>query len=60
MRLVIILLALIGGFVLVGMLVAPYQPEMRGWYLHNACPQLDKLSTDICAAARREAGAQKT
>lgn len=60
MRLVLLLIALIGGFVLVGMLVAPYQPEMRGWYLQNACPHLDKLSTDICAAARREAGAQKT
>jgi hypothetical protein len=56
MRLVIVLLALLGGFVLVGMLVAPYQPELRQWYLQKACPYLDQLSPDICAAARREAG----
>ena len=55
MRLVILLLALLGGLVLVGMLVAPYQPGLRGWYLQNACPYLDQLSQDICAAARREA-----
>lgn len=56
MRLVFVLAALVGGFVLVAMLVAPYQPEVRTWYLQNACSQLDKLSTDICAAIRREAG----
>jgi hypothetical protein len=56
MRLVLLLIALVGGFVLVGMLVAPYQPTLRAWYLLNACGYLDQLSTDICAAARREAG----
>jgi hypothetical protein len=56
MRLMILLLALLGGLVLVGMLVAPYQPGLRSWYLQNACPYLDQLSQDICAAARREAG----
>ena len=56
MRLVLSLIALLGGFVLVGMLVAPYQPGMRDWYIQNACPYLDRLSSDICAAARREAG----
>jgi hypothetical protein len=56
MRLVILLLGLLGGLVLVGMLVAPYQPGLRGWYLQNACPYLDQFSQDICVAARREAG----
>jgi hypothetical protein len=59
MRLVLILVALVGGFVLVAMLVAPHQPELRDWYLRNACPQLDKLSADICAAIRRESGATR-
>lgn len=56
MRLAILVIALIGAFVLVAMLVAPTQPVLRDWYLANACPQLDKLSTDICASIRREAG----
>lgn len=56
MRLLLTLLALFGGFVLVAMLVAPQQPEVRTWYIENACPYLDQLSTDICAAMRREAG----
>lgn len=56
MRLLVILLALVGGFVLVGMLVAPSYPPLRDWYLANACPQLDKLSTDICASLRRTEG----
>ena len=54
MRLVLALIAAVGVFVLVGMLVAPHQPEMRAWYLNNACPLLDRLSEDICAAVRRE------
>jgi hypothetical protein len=37
-------------------LVAPHEPTLRGWYLNNACPLLDKLSEDICAAVRRAAG----
>jgi hypothetical protein len=56
MRLIILLIALLGGLVLVGMLIAPYQPGLRDWYLRTACPYLDELSQDICAAARREAG----
>lgn len=56
MQLVLAIIALIGGFILFGMLVAPYQPPLRDWYIQNACPYLDQLSTDICAAARREAG----
>ncbi len=56
MRLVVVLLALVGGFVLVAMLIAPSQPAIRDWYLVNACPQLDKLNTDICAAIRRADG----
>lgn len=53
MRLVIILLALVGGFILVAMTIAPSQPAVRDWYLVNACPMLDKISTDICAPIRR-------
>jgi hypothetical protein len=60
MRFLLILLAVIGGFVLVGMLVAPYEPTLRDWYIRNACPLLDRMSTDICAAARREAGTKAT
>jgi len=56
MRLILLVAALFGAFVLVGMLVAPHQPELRAWYLQTACPYLDQLSTDICAAVRREAG----
>lgn len=55
MRLIILLIALLGGFVMVGMLIAPSQPGLRDWYIQNACPYLDRLSGDICAAARREA-----
>jgi len=55
MRLVILLIALLGGFVLVGMLIAPSQPGLRDWYIQHACPYLDQLSGDICAAVRREA-----
>jgi hypothetical protein len=58
-RLFLALLAAVGVFVLCGMLVAPHQPELRAWYLNNACPTLDRLSTDICAAVRREAGGEK-
>ena len=56
MRLLILLVALLGGFVLVAMLVAPHQPTLRVWYLQNACPLLDQLSPDICAPVRRESG----
>jgi hypothetical protein len=56
MRLLILILALVGAFVLVAMFVAPHEPTLRTWYLDNACPHLDRLSQDICAAARREAG----
>lgn len=55
MRLLIIVLALFGAFIGVAMLVAPSQPVMRDWYQANACPLLDKLSTDICASIRRAA-----
>lgn len=60
MRLILLLLALAGAFVLVAMFVAPHQPTLRTWYLQNACPHMDRLSTDICAAARREAGTKAT
>ena len=56
MRLVLSLLALLAIFILVGMLVAPHEPTLRGWYRDNACPLLDKLSEDICAAVRRGEG----
>jgi hypothetical protein len=60
MRLLFLIVALVGGFVLIGMLVAPHQPELRGWYLQNACPYLDELSTDICAGVRRESPTRPT
>ena len=53
LRLIVGLVALVGGFILVAMLVAPSQPQLREWYLESACPTLDKLSTDICAALHR-------
>ncbi len=56
MRLIVLLLALFGGFILVAIVVAPQQPELRGWYLQHACPYLDQVSTDICASMRRESG----
>ena len=60
MRLILLLLVLVGAFVLVAMFVAPHEPTLRTWYLQNACPHMDRLSTDICAAARREAGTKAT
>ena len=45
-----------GRVIAVAMLIAPTQPALRAWYLENACPLLDKASTDFCAAMRREAG----
>lgn len=53
MRLAIIIVALIGGFIITAMLIAPSYPALADWYRVNACPQLDKVSTDICAAIRR-------
>src|SRR3954462_6423126 len=58
MRLALLLITLLGGFVLVGMLIAPYEPTLRSWYLQRACRYLDQLSADIWAAARREAGSK--
>lgn len=55
MRLVITLLALVGGFILVAMTIAPSQPALRDWYAGTACPYLDNISSDICAAVRRSA-----
>ncbi|MGA0595141.1 hypothetical protein [Enterovirga sp. CN4-39] len=55
MRLIIVLLAIVGGFIIVAMTVAPSQPAVRDWYIANACPVLDNISTDICAALRRSA-----
>lgn len=55
MRIVVLLLALVGGFIVVGMTVAPSQPVLRDWYIANPCPLLDQISTDICAAVRRAA-----
>lgn len=56
MRLLVTVIALLGAFVLVGMLIAPSYPPLRDWYAVNACPHLDKLSTDICASIRRTDG----
>jgi len=60
MRLLLILLALAGAFILVAMFVAPHEPTLRSWYLQNACPYLDKASEDICAAMRRESAVKPT
>ena len=56
LKVVVLLLAVIGGFIAVAMLIAPTQPTLRAWYLENACPHIDKLSRDVCAAMRREGG----
>ncbi len=56
LRLVIVLVAVLGGVVLVGMTIAPSQPTVRDWYIGTACPVLDAISVDICAAVRRSAG----
>ncbi|GLS45842.1 hypothetical protein [Methylobacterium brachythecii] len=54
MRNLLVLLIVLGaGFVLVGMYVAPNQPQLRDWYLANACQSLDKVSPQICAPIRR-------
>ncbi len=55
-RFVILLVAVLGSLVLVPILAVLNQPTLRTWYLQNACPLLDQLSSDICAAVRREAG----
>lgn len=52
-NLIILLIVLIGGFVGVGMFVAPTQPALRDWYSANACPTLDKVSTQICDPIRK-------
>jgi hypothetical protein len=55
MRIVLILLAIFGGFVLVGMTIAPSEPRLRDWYIDQACPLLDRISGDLCAPVRRAA-----
>ncbi|WP_019904393.1 hypothetical protein [Methylobacterium sp. 77] len=44
------------GFVLVAMFVAPTQPDLRAWYLKNACEHLDKVSAKICDPLRQGSG----
>ena len=56
LALVIILFA---GFVLVGIYVAPTQPGVRDWYQTNACPTLDKLTTQICDPIRKAQGGDR-
>jgi hypothetical protein len=46
------------AFILVGMYVAPSQPDMRAWYLRNACEHLDKMSPKICEPLRTADGAR--
>ncbi|GEP00474.1 hypothetical protein [Methylobacterium haplocladii] len=55
-NLLVLLIVLVGGFVLVGMFVAPNQPELRTWYLANACQHLDKVSPQICDPIRKAEG----
>jgi multisubunit Na+/H+ antiporter MnhB subunit len=54
LKLLVLLVALVGAFIAVAMLIAPTQPTLRTWYLENACSLIDKASTDVCAAMRRE------
>ena len=56
MRLLIVLLAIAGAFILVAMTVAPSYAPLRDWYIANACPLLDNVSRDICAPVRRATG----
>jgi hypothetical protein len=44
------------GFVLVAMFVAPTQPDLKAWYLKNACEYLDKVSAKICDPMRHNGG----
>ncbi|KQO57010.1 MULTISPECIES: hypothetical protein [unclassified Methylobacterium] len=44
------------GFVLVAMFVAPTQPDLKAWYLKNACEHLDKVSAKICDPMRQNGG----
>lgn len=53
MRILLLILAILGGFIITAMTIAPSQPSLRAWYLANACDHLDRISTDICAAIRR-------
>ena len=55
MRLVVVLLAAVAMVIIVAMTVAPTQPTVRDWYISTACPILDNISSDICAAVRRAA-----
>lgn len=55
-----LLIAGAAAFVLVAMYVAPGQPAMRDWYLHNACEHLDKMTPQICAPMRRADTSQRT
>ena len=55
-NLLVLIIVLCGGFYLVGMFVAPTQPAVREWYLASACPQLDKLSPQLCDPIRKAQG----
>jgi len=46
------------GFILVGLYIAPTQPDLRSWYLANACEHLDKLSPKLCQPMRDADGAR--
>ena len=56
MRILVVLLAVAGAIIIVGMTVAPGQPTIRDWYIGNACPVLDMVSREICGPVRRAAG----
>ena len=58
-NLLVLLIVLAGGFVLVGMYVAPGQPALRAWYRDNACVHLDRISPQICAPIRQAGGAER-
>ena len=56
MRVLIVLLAIAGAVIIVGMTIAPSQPPIRDWYVTTACPLLDYISVEICVPVRRAAG----
>lgn len=56
-NLLVLVVVLAAAFLLVGVYVAPNQPELRVWYRDNACVHLDKVSPKICEPIRKADGA---
>lgn len=56
-NLIALVVVLAAAFLLVGVYVAPSQPELRAWYRNNACTHLDRISAKICEPIRNADGA---